>query len=156
MSQYTCFTRDPGAFRTGTSALELGASGLVCKPLRSETWFLSPSALLNVSLTGPQNRGGGGRHLCGCGIPPIRLSVAFSLYPQLCRVLSSHLQGVTRDSCCTCSCILGVFVGGGEPGILLLCHLDPTPPIISSNIFFLPRLFILSLWDSNYIQGGAK
>ena len=63
---------------------------------------------------------------------------------------SAGLQVILRESCSTCSCSFSVSVGGGELGVLLLCHLGPA----SIPEFQILKIFTkktLKIWIIHYL-----
>ena len=72
----------------------------------------------------------------GCGsclywvsTTPTHPIVVPSLYLQLQKIFSAVLLVVLIGSCSLNSCTFGVFVGGGELRVFLLCHLGHPPQI---------------------------
>lgn len=60
--------------------------------------------------------------------------VSLSLYLQLWKISSAHLQVIFRDSCSVSICNFGMPMGGIELRIFLLCHFDPDPVMIVLNL----------------------
>lgn len=120
-------------FKVRPSGAHIPSSGRKTSRLRSPGWSLFPFLL--------------GENLYDCDIPsicrslsqgcgswpykgsllPTHLTVAFSLYLKLWRIIFVTLQLIYIDSCSVFSFSFGVLAGEDERNVFLLHHLEYTP-----------------------------